>query len=73
MKQHFQCRLRKGSEETVGWIEQRGAKVGLHVELKEDGERWEVLEVYQPGLSSGAVFEKQVNNRNAFSSIKAPQ
>jgi len=40
--------MEKENTQTVGWIEERGAKVGLFVELKEhgDGGFWKVTEVY---------------------------
>lgn len=66
----FQCRFRKAGEETVAWIEERGAKVGALVELKTaDGEKWEVAEVYLPGLDGAALRAKHANDRNALPSI----
>lgn len=66
----FQCRFRKGPAETVAWIEERGARVGALVELKTaDGEQWEVVEVYSPGLDGATLRAKQANDRNALPSI----
>jgi hypothetical protein len=70
MTMFFQCRMRKGSAETIGWIEERGAKVGADVELKTaDGEFWRVIEVYTPGLEAAALQAKQANDRNALPSL----
>ena len=45
-----QCKLSKGNRVDIGWIEERGAKVGAIVERKYgEGERdpdWKVEEVY---------------------------
>lgn len=73
---YFQCVLRKltddpyGAAETVAWIEERGAKEGLEVELKSlDGEFWRVHKVYGIGLDAQALLAKQANDRNALPSI----
>ena len=53
---YYQCRLRRAESETIGWIEERGAKVGASVELKTaDGERWDVVEVFTPGLDAAKL------------------
>lgn len=70
MTTYFQCKLRQGDSETVGWIEDRGAKVGARVELKTaDGGFWDVLEVYPGGLDEATLRQKQANDRNALPSI----
>ncbi len=66
---YYQCKLRNGSAETVGWVEERGAKVGVDVELAEDGSFWRVLEVWRPGLDEAALRSKQKNDRNALPSL----
>lgn len=67
---YYQCEMKRGDARTVGWIEERGAKVGSRVELKSaDGEFWEVVEVYQPGLQEAQLRAKQANDRNALPSI----
>ena len=72
MSTYYQCRLRRAESETIGWIEERGAKVGASVELKTaDGERWDVVEVFTPGLDAAKLREKQQNDRNALPSIAA--
>ena len=45
-----QCLLRRGGSETVGWIEARGARPGVRVELKTEGFNdglWQVVKVFQ--------------------------
>ena len=70
MSTYYQCRLRRAESETIGWIEERGAKVGASVELKTaDGERWDVVEVFTPGVDEAKLREKQQNDRNALPSI----
>jgi hypothetical protein len=44
----YQCVLRRGEEKVIAWIEERGAKVGKYVELKEDHTFWKVETVWQP-------------------------
>jgi hypothetical protein len=66
----YQCRLRNGVSETVGWIPERSAKVGLMVELiADDGKLWDVVEVYQPGMSEESLRKKQERDRNSLPSI----
>lgn len=70
MTMYFQCRMQRDGSETVGWIEERGAKVGAEVELKTaDEEFWRVTQVYLPGLPEEKLREKQANDRNALPSI----
>jgi hypothetical protein len=69
----YQCRLRQGAAETVGWIEARGAKPGASVELKTeqfDEGTWLVVEVYQPGMDAVALREKQAIDRKGLPSIE---
>jgi hypothetical protein len=69
MSTYYQCRFQRGSK-TIAWIEERGAKVGASVELKTaDGERWNVIEMFVPGLDEAKLREKQQNDRNALPSI----
>ena len=71
MKQYFQCRLQRGVSETVGWIEARGAKVGVAVELLPSGEMWEVAEVFEHGLPEDVLKETQKLNRKSLPSVQA--
>ena len=70
---YFQCRLseRGGSGRTVGWIEERGARVGSFVEMKDlGGARYRVDEVYQPPLEIAVLRAKQARDRNALPSLQ---
>jgi hypothetical protein len=65
--QYYQCRMRRGNEETTGWIEARGAKV----ELLPSGELWEVDKVYdQRGLPKDVLKEQQLLSRHSLPSIE---
>lgn len=68
---YFQCRFRRGSERTVAWIEERGAKVGARVQLTslDDGAAWDVETVGKPGLEKAALTDLQRLNRKSVSSI----
>lgn len=69
---YYQCRLKalEGDDETIAWIEERGAQVGFAVTLPELGNRWfRVLEAYPVSYSVGALRRKQASDRNAFPSI----
>ena len=67
MSTYYQCRFKRGASETIAWIEERGAKVGAIKTA--DGERWDVIEVFTPGLDEAKLREKQQNDRNALPSI----
>jgi len=54
MKTYIQCTLAQGNTRTVGWIEERGAKLGACVEIKDDG-FWDVIGVGSIGLSKDQV------------------
>ena len=49
---HFHCMLREGKTHLIGWIEERGAKVGVKVGLKGKEGLWDVVEVHSPGAPS---------------------
>lgn len=70
MTMFYQCKMRLGASETVGWIEERGAKVGAKVELlTADGEFWTVAEVYPTGLEEKTLRAKQALDRNSLPSL----
>ncbi|SCX34522.1 hypothetical protein [Mycolicibacterium fluoranthenivorans] len=72
-KTYRQCRLRLGTEETTGWIETRGAKVGAHVELFAGSSTfWEVVvEVFADvTLDHAQLREQQQLNRNSLPSVQ---
>lgn len=60
----YQCLLERDDESTTGWIEERAAKVGASVEVKEyDNEFWTVRKVYQPPMDQAMLQRKQVADR----------
>lgn len=69
MKQYFQCRLSQGNSRTVGYIEQRGARVGSRVEINELGGFWHVDSV-GVAVAADKLAEKQRMDRNSCTSIK---
>lgn len=70
---YYQCKLRRGTEETVGWIEARGAKLGARVELLDmdrPKELWTVQQVaYSAPMEKAALQAKQAHDRKGFPSI----
>lgn len=69
-KQYFQCRLRRGTSETVGWIEARGAKTVATVELLPSRKKWQVVEVFTHGLPEDMLREQQKLNRRSLPSVE---
>ncbi len=70
---HFQCRLSEvnGTGRTFGWIEERGAKVGAVVEMKEfGGALYRVVEVADFGIEAKALAEKQARDRGSLPSLR---
>jgi len=70
MKTYYQCRLNRGEQETTGWIDQRGAKEGVEVEMLPGRELWTVAKVFQPGIPEGMLREQQRLNRGSLPSIE---
>lgn len=70
MKVYYQCKLRQGETHTTGWIEGRGAKVGLRVELLPDKDLWEVLEVFQPPMPESVLRDHQLMHRGSLPSVE---
>jgi len=77
VKRYLQCRMTKpvqGSShvitETTGWIEARGAKVGLQVQLLPDRAFWTVEEVFHPDLAEDILRETQRQRRTVAPSIR---
>lgn len=70
---YFQCRLKEtnGNRETVGWIEERGAKLGASVELKDFGAFFDVLQVSNMSFDLADLQQKQRNDRGCFGSLVA--
>lgn len=73
----YQCKMTRpdiqdSTEVTVGWIEARGAKVGLQVELLElpqPEKFWTVAEVWGKPLEKAALQAKQAADRKGLPSI----
>lgn len=70
---YFQCRLRRGTSVTTGWIERRGAKAGVTVELLPAGELWEVVEAGKRGMPEYLLKEHQLLNRGSLPSVERMQ
>ena len=67
--QFYQCRLQQGEQTTVGWIEARGARLGVRVDVPECGGLWRVAAVYQPPLKAAALREKLRIDRKGMPTI----
>jgi len=65
---YFQCKLSKGTERRIGWIEERGAKVGAHVEILDEG-FWRVDEVGAHSLEKKELSTMNATKRRGFKSI----
>jgi hypothetical protein len=75
-KKYVQCHLRRGRSETTGWIEKRGATVGVSVELLPGKELWEVVGVFRDVVMSESMLkEHQLMHRASLASVEpmAPQ
>ena len=68
---YHQCRFKEvdGNRETIGWIEERGAKLGANVELKEFGTMFKVVSVSEFSFSKDELKAKQDSDRRGFASI----
>lgn len=67
---YYQCRMRRGDTETVGWIEARAAKVGATVELLPAREVWEVVEVFSHAMPQSDLREMQQMHRGSLPSVE---
>lgn len=70
-EQYYQCRLRCGDRERIGWVVARGAKVGNFVELLPSREFWHVAEVFSTGLDGDHVKELEARHRAGMPSTTA--
>lgn len=70
MKTYRMCGLLQNNVHTVGWIEDRGTKVGASVEIPELGGFWEVISVGTVTKTAKEMADKQRMDRNSFKSIK---
>lgn len=71
MTMYYQCDLSQGTTRTCGYIEERAAKPGVQVEIKEPGFTglWTVDAVSDKGISEEKLRADQRMNRNVFPSI----
>ncbi len=73
-KMYMQCRMEQqrehGIAELVGWIEERGAKVGARIELKGEEGLWVVVTAGGPAVEIQKLREKQAADRASLPSIK---
>ncbi len=72
----YQCHLRQGQRETVGYIKESAAKRGNFVELLSPGFDigfWEVIRVSLPGVPYSRIQKAEENRRDKrnFQSTKA--
>lgn len=69
-EQYYQCKLVHGTREMIAWIESRGARVGLSVELLPAKETWHVAEVYEHGLPADVIKDMEHNYRVGMPSTR---
>ena len=70
MKKYRMCGLAQENQRSMGWIEERGAKLGARVEIEELGGFWEVTGVGSSVMSRNELVAKQRADRNSCQSIK---
>lgn len=66
-----QCGLAQGAQAIVGWIEERGAKLGASVEIPELGGFWKVTGVGTSRMSKQDVRAKEALARQPFTALKS--
>lgn len=72
MKLYQQCRLTRGTLETTGWIEMRGAVTGCLVEMLPDRRMWRVAQVFgEVTLTEFQLREMRHLNRKSLPSVEA--
>jgi hypothetical protein len=66
MSKYFQCDLSQNNSRSRAYIEERGAKVGNLVEVKEDGFTglWRVDSVANKGIEDAPLKDMQRKSRN---------
>lgn len=69
MKKFFQCSLSQNGQRTVGWIEERGARIGALVEVPELGGYWHVDRVGDHAMDKRELSEMTATKRKGFKSI----
>ena len=73
MKQvnYKQCGLAQNGSRVVGWIEERGAKMGARVEIDELGGLWEVISVGDMTRAKSEVHKAESQARQPFTAMKS--
>lgn len=67
----YQCRLEQGNQVQIGWIAEKGAKVGARVELGPGTKDfWTVTKVSTPGMDASRLHDKQARDRNSLASVR---
>ena len=72
----YQCRMVQETnlmiyKETIGYIEEKAAKIGLLVEIKGEEGLWKVIAVDNHPIEYYEVKEKQKRDRGGLTSITA--
>jgi hypothetical protein len=70
MKTYRMCGLAQNNQRSIGWIEDRGAKLGARVEIDELGGFWTVTGVGETAMTREELTNKQRADRASCSSIK---
>lgn len=65
------CGLSQGNARAQGWIEERGAKVGVRVEIEELGGLWDVTGVGDTVLSKEEMRDREARSRQSFTAMKS--
>lgn len=73
MKQvnYKQCGLAQNGSRVVGWIEERGAKLGARVSIEELGGFWEVIGVGDTVRTKAEVHNVEARARQPFTALKS--
>lgn len=73
MKQvnYKQCGLAQNGSRVIGWIEERGAKLGARVSIDELGGLWEVISVGDTIRTKSEVHEAENRARQPFTAMKS--
>ena len=70
---YFQCKFEQNTDNgiavTTGWVPERAAIFGAHVELKGEDGLWRVIDVSQPGVSEEEYYKIIGNARTKWASL----
>ena len=65
------CGLSQGNARAQGWIEERGARVGVRVEIEELGGLWDVTGVGDTVRTKTEMREAEARARQPFTALKS--